>query len=94
MSLMTRRTRSIAAPSFAQALMVSQNLSRSDSTGSPFSPTSSLAPSLRQIVFAVGRHAQDDRPRDVVTFSEDIDPQHCSVAGRYVDVTLDEDVAR
>jgi len=38
--------------------------------------------------------AQDDRPGQVVGLPEDIDPQHCSVAGWNVDVTLEEDVGR
>jgi hypothetical protein len=52
------------------------------------------APPLRQIVFAVRMDAQDHRPSDMVAFSEDVDPQHCSVASWHIDVTLDEDVAR
>jgi hypothetical protein len=38
--------------------------------------------------------AQDDRPGDPIGLAEDVDPQHCSIAGRDVDVTLDDDVGR
>jgi hypothetical protein len=53
-----------------------------------------LASPLGQGVFAVGMDAQDDRPSQVVALPKDIDPQHCSVAGWDVDITLEEDVGR